>query len=357
MRQAIGWTYLAMHSMQRTARRKGMHFDMRRQGCLMNRHEVVLPVSCARGSWLHTSTPRSNSARRQSVGQAGDGESPLKRLASVASRPSRLLAVAALLAGVFGGMSGAMAQRLRVEDAGTLLVAAYPQFLSGIEDGHLVWKDGTRMPLDDRRAEKSSRELLDRPDIKDMFAWPYPAGGAAAPPGFEVDPGRVRYQPLFDKMYGDCTKGETAAKLVEIVWLPNKARQRLKVTGVNGVARRLEAVSRELDDLPPRFDGYLTPAAGTYNCRVIAGTKRPSVHGAGIAIDIALKHAHYWRWDKPGADGRYSYRNSIPQEIVSIFESHGFIWGGRWYHYDTMHFEYRPELLGKAASCGGRTEC
>ncbi|MDP3291618.1 MAG: M15 family metallopeptidase, partial [Sulfuricurvum sp.] len=28
---------------------------------------------------------------------------------------------------------------------------------------------------------------------------------------------------------------------------------------------------------------------------------------------------------------------------------HGFIWGGRWYHYDTMHFEYRPELL--ASSC------
>ena len=33
-------------------------------------------------------------------------------------------------------------------------------------------------------------------------------------------------------------------------------------------------------------------------------------------------------------------------EIVRIFEKHGFIWGGRWYHYDTMHFEYRPELLG-----------
>src|SRR5690242_16362928 len=28
------------------------------------------------------------------------------------------------------------------------------------------------------------------------------------------------------------------------------------------------------------------------------------------------------------------------------FEQHGFIWGGRWAHYDTMHFEYRPELLG-----------
>ena len=24
---------------------------------------------------------------------------------------------------------------------------------------------------------------------------------------------------------------------------------------------------------------------------------------------------------------------------------HGFIWGGKWYHYDTMHFEFRPELV------------
>jgi hypothetical protein len=39
------------------------------------------------------------------------------------------------------------------------------------------------------------------------------------------------------------------------------------------------------------------------------------------------------------------YKNQIPLEIVKIFEKYGFIWGGRWYHYDTMHFEYRPELL------------
>ena len=39
------------------------------------------------------------------------------------------------------------------------------------------------------------------------------------------------------------------------------------------------------------------------------------------------------------------WKNKIPQEIVDAFEAEGFIWGGRWAHYDTMHFEYRPELL------------
>jgi len=24
------------------------------------------------------------------------------------------------------------------------------------------------------------------------------------------------------------------------------------------------------------------------------------------------------------------------------------VWGGKWYHYDTMHFEYRPEILMNA---------
>jgi hypothetical protein len=59
-----------------------------------------------------------------------------------------------------------------------------------------------------------------------------------------------------------------------------------------------------------------------------------------------LKRSHYWRNAKPGKGGAYAYRNEIPMEIVRIFEKHGFIWGGKWHHYDTMHFEYRPELVG-----------
>ena len=37
-----------------------------------------------------------------------------------------------------------------------------------------------------------------------------------------------------------------------------------------------------------------------------------------------------------------------PWEIVLIFEKYGFIWGGKWHHYDTVHFEYRPEMLSSA---------
>jgi hypothetical protein len=39
------------------------------------------------------------------------------------------------------------------------------------------------------------------------------------------------------------------------------------------------------------------------------------------------------------------YPNQIPWPIILLFEKYGFIWGGKWHHFDTMHFEYRPELF------------
>ncbi len=73
-----------------------------------------------------------------------------------------------------------------------------------------------------------------------------------------------------------------------------------------------------------------------------ASRSQRSMHGYGIAIDLASAQADYWRWS--GGE-RARYRNRLPAEIVAAFERHGFIWGGRWRHFDTMHFEYRPELI------------
>ena len=222
------------------------------------------------------------------------------------------------------------------------LLRAYPEQLLAIEENDLVWKDGTRMKIDDGRGAKSFAQRLADPDLKDMLSMTYPAGEWSMPPKPENDPGRARNAAFFTKMYGDCTRGETAQNLVEITWLPKKSGQRLKVSKVNGVAEKLTAISKALDELPADFDVYLKPSEGTYVCRPIAGSSQPSAHGYGIAIDISTRHAHYWRWSKGGAA---AYQNKIPPGIVKIFEDNGFIWGGKWWHYDTMHFEYRPELL------------
>jgi len=236
------------------------------------------------------------------------------------------------------------------------LIAAYPGIVKAIAGKDVVFTDGTTLPLDDGGGDKPFASWLADPDIDDMFRLAYPAGAAASPPARDFDPGRARNAAFFAKVYGDCRQGGVVDKLVSVRWLPKKYGRAIKITLVNGVADKLRAVSDELDRLPPRFDRYLFPIGGTYACRTIAGTTAPSAHGYGIAIDIALKYSHYWRWPKvPLSDAAITYRNQIPMEIVSVFEKHGFIWGGRWYHHDTMHFEYRPELLPAPAD-GGETK-
>jgi hypothetical protein len=223
------------------------------------------------------------------------------------------------------------------------LMRAYPDFIAGHDGQWLLMKDGRKFALSDGRTDKSFDELVAHPDVDDMFYRDYPAGSDAAPPAANDDPGRVRFAPLFDAMYGNCAKGDVTPKLRAMAWLPRHHGGTLEITTANGVDKALEAVVRELDELPDGFVKYLKPSAGTYNCRAVAGSPVPSAHGWGIAIDINVAQSDYWRWS--GSLTAPRWKNRIPIEIVRIFERHGFIWGGRWYHFDTMHFEYRPELL------------
>ena len=219
------------------------------------------------------------------------------------------------------------------------LVAAYPDVIVGHDGANLIFRDGTRMPVPDGRDDRSYGEKLRSSTLRDQMSIPYPKGRPTAVPAKEEDPGRFRSIAFFDKIYGDCSKGGVEPKLVKVPWLPKSGGGSVRVTPINGVADKLKAVSAELDALPPQIKRFAYPSAGTYNCRVVADTGNRSAHAWGIAIDINTDGSDYWMWSK-GA-----YRNRIPWEIVEIFERHGFIWGGKWGHFDTMHFEYRPELL------------
>jgi D-alanyl-D-alanine carboxypeptidase len=252
--------------------------------------------------------------------------------------PIRRLAIAAFIAlcGVVSGSAPGLAQ----EAEPGALVRAYPDFLDRVDGEMLVWKDGTHMPLSDGRSGKGFEEKLREASLRDQLSLPYPKGPLASPPGPQEDPGRFRNVAFFDKMYGDCAKGEVQRKLVRVPWLPQAGGGSVTITKVNGVADKLRAVSDELDRLPAEIKKYAFPSAGTFNCRVVKDTGVRSGHAWGIAIDINTSFSDYWLWS-----GKRGYRNRIPYEIVAIFERHGFIWGGKWGHFDTMHFEYRPELL------------
>ncbi len=252
-------------------------------------------------------------------------------------RRGATLIAAALWAALLQGAATVAAE----PDIVAALVAAYPGIVTGAEGEDLIFADSGRLPLSDGVEGKSFDQRLANADIDDMFALPYRPGQPAAPPGPDDDPGRFRNAAFFERLYGDCADRGFASTLRSVRWVDG---QMLQVSGRAGLADRLQAVSDELARLPPEFRKYLTPSAGTFNCRTIAGTDQKSMHAYAAAIDLNVAEADYWRWVRPVA-GAYPYRNRIPFEIVAIFERHGFIWGGKWYHFDTMHFEYRPELL------------
>ena len=226
------------------------------------------------------------------------------------------------------------------------LVKAYPDFIDSADSKYLYWKDGSKMLYDDGK-EKDFDEMLENASLKDQMSQEYGVGNDFEnPPPENFEPGRIRNEEFFKKMYG-MSSGAVNGKLVNVTWMPKTIGLNVIFTSVNDANVQLEAVSRELDNLPDNLKKYLTRLGGTFYWRVIAGTNRLSMHSFGIAIDINTDYSNYWQWDG-GKKGKIEYRNKIPMEIVKIFEKYGFIWGGKWYHYDTMHFEYRPELLVSA---------
>jgi len=91
----------------------------------------------------------------------------------------------------------------------------------------------------------------------------------------------------------------------------------------------------------------------SWNWRNIASGGNRSYHAYGAALDFLPKSLGgletYWLWTSRNFPDwwavPYSGRFHPPEEVIAAFESFGFIWGGKWRFYDTMHFEYRPEIL------------
>jgi hypothetical protein len=230
-----------------------------------------------------------------------------------------------------------VAQQAGIPAGARALMDAYPDFIKGYSNNKILFTDGTEMTYDDGR-QKSFVQKLDDADIEDMFAFKYDLNSWT--PEFQQDAGRSRSEALFKKMYGN-SAAAVRKHLVSVPWFG----QNVLFTTVNGAAEHLKAVRDELAK-HPELKAYFK-SEGSFYWRQVRGANRQSAHSYGMTIDIGGNYKTYWLWAKPGAKetDKVPYKNKMPHEIVEIFEKHGFIWGGRWYHYDTMHFEYRPEIL------------
>lgn len=121
----------------------------------------------------------------------------------------------------------------------------------------------------------------------------------------------------------------------------------------------LEAVEHEIRDAArgdPAVAHWIDELDVVYSfaSRSIAGSGSRSFHAWGMAVDLRPasyggRHV-YWRWSRARDRKGWSripigQRWAPPRAVVEAFERQGFVWGGKWFHFDAIHFEYRPEII------------
>jgi D-alanyl-D-alanine carboxypeptidase len=223
----------------------------------------------------------------------------------------------------------------------TALLTAYPDL--SLDGDSVLLPDGQRFELgsDDNRAPQ---DRLADPSMREQFHDIYPLGfdlASRETPWY--DPGRPRVEAFFRALYGTSEK-DVKARLQK-TQITGAAKATFLMTDRQGVACQMAASLNAVRALDTDWGPVFRDVGGSFNWRKIAGTSRYSAHSYGIAFDLNSALGGYWRWSGRTEGDAGPYDNHIPPEIVATFERYGFIWGGKWHHFDGMHFEYRPELI------------
>ncbi|MEJ8554391.1 M15 family metallopeptidase [Tepidibacter sp. Z1-5] len=206
---------------------------------------------------------------------------------------------------------------------------------------YLIMKSGNKILYDDKK-NKTIQEKINNPDLQDMMEEGYNLNCI-----YDIannDPGRIRHYQLLKEVYGN-TKKEIEVNLKNLRF----GNKYYAFNDKNNAYKNLNKSINEVINIckaDNRIYKYMYPISGTFNYRVISGTSRLSPHSFGIAIDLASDKSDYWKWaSKEAGQNRLK---SYPSNLVRIFENNNFIWGGKWKHFDILHFEYRPEFIYKA---------
>jgi hypothetical protein len=236
------------------------------------------------------------------------------------------------------------------------LMMAYPEYIKDIDGEvngkvYIVLKSGRKVLYDDKR-EKGPEEKLGNPDLQDMLEQIYPLTTTKKLMAENFDPGRGRVYDLMTEVYGG-SQSVISKNLTNV----KVGYHNCQFNKNNQAAEALKSVMKELVPLSRnnnRIGGFVFPVSGSFNYRRIAGTNRLSPHSFGIAIDLVRDKRDYWKWvsHKEGEKRLANY----PTELVELFEKNNFIWGGKWWHFDILHFEYRPEIIMKAKYFGQQKE-
>lgn len=243
---------------------------------------------------------------------------------------------------------------------------AYPQWISvSGEDGDTIltvrgrvftWAHGRLLPpsMADRWQEFAAQPFYPYPhDVPDVASWSDERVAEIEARLADRRGSAVRRSSgFFDALWGIHGEADADDAVQTLRFLGFKVNVH---NALAGPLARVEArlSSRRAGD--PSLDRFLKGLSRLegYNWRDIAETQSRSNHAYGIAIDIIPRSYEgripYWLWAPQNTAGWYkaAWANRwVPHPaVVEAFEAEGFIWGGKWVLFDTIHFEYRPEIL------------
>jgi hypothetical protein len=169
--------------------------------------------------------------------------------------------------------------------------------------------------------------------------------------GTRVVGGR-RHQYFYEALWGITSRDEAWEQMKEVDFLGHK------VTVHNGIVKELYLVEQKIltaSETNPEVVKWIDSLGivDAWSWRNVASSGNRSFHSYGIAIDLLPKNLGgletYWLWTRrynpDWSSVPHSQRYHPPDDVIIAFESVGFIWGGKWPYYDTMHFEYHPEVF------------
>jgi hypothetical protein len=183
----------------------------------------------------------------------------------------------------------------------------------------------------------------------DPIFYEYPLGPLEEPPPLLEDP--VRSTDLLEQLFGRTEPyirehGRSARFLDHRVFVNDFCREPLA---------RVEEEIRTAARTDPAVAAWIAGLRVVYSFedKEVAGSASRSYHAFGLALDLIPasygRRQVYWKWSRVYDRQWYripvARRYSPPQPVIEAFEHHGFVWGGKWSHFDTIHFEYRPEIL------------
>ncbi len=162
----------------------------------------------------------------------------------------------------------------------------------------------------------------------------------------------VDHHPAFRAaLYGSSSRGGAEKRLAKTTLFGKRVNVHGRIVDALGKVDRAVREAAESDQEVAAFLNGIGSIGG-YNWREIRGTSRRSFHSWGLAVDIQPARLGgkitFWEWERERNPdwmlAPLERRWMPPKKVVQAFEKEGFAWGGKWDFYDTMHFEYRPEL-------------